>query len=104
MDRRLVLHDHHARRHPTCPPTKDTFNALKALQTSKPIDPELARLRDEWFPHLAEGEVISKTWGSAYDLFTKSEKKKLIAKWEPDMSTLNELTAPDGSGWRGRDR
>ena len=86
---------------PSCPPTRATFDALAKLQESKPIDPELTRLRDERFPHLAEGETITATWGSAYDLFSKADGKKLIAKWEPNISSLNELTAPDGTSWRG---
>ena len=76
-------HDQPPRGHtPTSAPNDATFEALQAVQPIKPIDPELKALRDEWFPHLVDGETITASWGSAYDLFTKTKQKELIARWE----------------------
>ena len=85
---------------PTSPPTAETFGKLRAVQPTLPIDPELRRLRDQWYPHLADGAPPT-DWPNAYTLYTKAELAALTKYWDAEVSTLKHGTAPDGTGWRG---
>ena len=42
---------------PSAPPTRGTFEKLKALQPMRPIDPRLIAIRDKHLPHLDAGRV-----------------------------------------------
>ena len=53
-------------------------------------------------PHLADGQTVTATWEpSAWKLFSKKEVRELVNKWEPEITSIRDRTAPDGTGWRG---